>query len=42
MIRLRMINKSSRLATVDDLRKGVMKEHILHIELMNGPGVGVG
>jgi hypothetical protein len=38
MIRLRWINKSSRLATVDNLREGVVQEHILHIKVMNGPG----
>jgi hypothetical protein len=35
---LHRINKSSRLAAVDDLREGVMQEHILHIKLMNWPG----
>jgi hypothetical protein len=33
-----MINKSSRLAAVDGLRKGDMQEHIIHIKLMNHPG----
>jgi hypothetical protein len=35
-----MINKSSRLTVLDGLREGAMQEHILHIELMNGPGAG--
>jgi hypothetical protein len=30
-VRLRRINKSSRLAAVDGLREGALKEHILHI-----------
>jgi hypothetical protein len=40
MIRLRMINKSSRLVIVDGLQDGAMQEHILHIKLMNRPGAG--
>jgi hypothetical protein len=35
MIRLRRINKSSWLATIDNLQEGVMQECILHIKLMN-------
>jgi hypothetical protein len=37
-----MINKSSRLAVVDGLQKGVMQDRILHIELMNRLGAGDG
>jgi hypothetical protein len=37
-----MINKSSRLAVVDGLQKGAVREHILHIELMNRLGAGDG
>jgi hypothetical protein len=40
VIGLRRINKSSMLAAVDGLREGAVKEHILHIELMNQSGVG--
>jgi hypothetical protein len=39
MIGLCRINKSSRLVVVDGLREGAMQEHILHIKLMNRPGV---
>jgi hypothetical protein len=39
VIGLRRINKSSRLAVIDDLRKGVVPEHIFHIKLMNWLGV---
>jgi hypothetical protein len=39
---LRRINKSSRLATVDDHQKGDVQEHILRIELMNRSGAGDG
>jgi hypothetical protein len=38
MTRLRRINKSSGLAIVYGLRKGVVQEHIIHIKLMNQPG----
>jgi hypothetical protein len=38
VIRLRRINKSSRLPVVDSLREGVVHERILHIKLMNRPG----
>jgi hypothetical protein len=41
-IGLRRINKSSRLAAIDGLRKGVLEERILHIMLMNEPEVGDG
>jgi hypothetical protein len=37
-IELRRINKSSRLAIVDGLRRGVVQECILDIKLMNRPG----
>jgi hypothetical protein len=39
-IGLHRINKSSRLAVVDGLRKGVVQEHILYIKLVNRSGVG--
>jgi hypothetical protein len=39
-IGIRRINKSSRLAAVDGLQEGAVQERILHIELMNRPGVG--
>jgi hypothetical protein len=42
MIGLCSINKSSRLATVDDLREGALQERILHIKLMNRLGAGDG
>jgi hypothetical protein len=41
-IGLHRINKSSRLAVVDGLRKGVVQEHIRQIELMNRLGAGDG
>jgi hypothetical protein len=37
-----MINKSRRLAVVDGLQKGAVRERILHIELMNRLGAGDG
>jgi hypothetical protein len=39
MTRLRRINKSSGLAIVYGLRKGVVQEHIIHIKLTNQPRV---
>jgi hypothetical protein len=42
VIKLHRINKSSRLVVVDGLREGAMQEHIFHIKLMNGLGVGNG
>jgi hypothetical protein len=38
VIGLCRIKKSSRLATVDGLREGVVQERIIHIKLMNWPG----
>jgi hypothetical protein len=40
MIRLRRINKFSRLATLNDFWEGAVQEHILHIKLMNEQGAG--
>jgi hypothetical protein len=36
---LRKINKFSKLAAIDGLQKGDVQECILHIKLMNQPGV---
>jgi hypothetical protein len=40
VIRLHRINKSRWLAAVDGFWEGGMQECILHIKLMNRPGVG--
>jgi hypothetical protein len=38
-VRLRGINKPRRLAAVDYLQKSTIQERVLHIKLVDGPGM---